>query len=147
MYVLRFARRFGQDTVLGYVCSSFACIALSCVFAHLSFSQSGGSTGGALRIDRSVQPTPINQPPDVVTQTRQRKSQAARQNFDAANALRQREIAEETMKVLILARDLKRQIDKLGNDPLPEELIREVEVIEVFARDVQKKMTLAVGPG
>ena len=66
---------------------------------------------------------------------------------EALNALRQRQIAEETVKLLILARDLKSQMDKLGEQPMPALLLREAEVIEILARDVQAKMTLTVGPG
>ena len=68
-----------------------------------------------------------------------------KQNFDAANALRTQQIADETTKLLILAKDMKSQIDKLGDQPLPDKVIREAEVIEILAHDVQAKMTLTVG--
>jgi hypothetical protein len=61
--------------------------------------------------------------------------------------LRQSQIVEETVKLLILARDLKSQMDKVGDQPLPAMLLREAEVIEILARDVQAKMTLTIGPG
>jgi hypothetical protein len=143
MYVPRYARIGGQPKLL----RSLFCIFLAAPCVALCFSQNGSSSGGALEIDKAVLPTPINQPPDALAQIRHRQDQITRRNFDAANALRQRQIADETMKLLILARDLKLQMDKLGNDPLPDKLMREVEVIEAFARDVHKKMTLTVGPG
>ena len=92
-------------------------------------------------------PTAINQPPDANAQLIARQHRKGLQNFDVANALRQRQIAEETVKLLILARDLKSQMDKLGEQPMPALLLREAEVIEILARDVQAKMTLTVGPG
>jgi len=70
-----------------------------------------------------------------------------RQNFDAANALREKQINDETAKLLILAKDLKSQMDKLGDRPLPDRLLREAEVIELLAHDVQTKMTLTVSGG
>jgi hypothetical protein len=70
---------------------------------------------------------------------------AKKQNFDAANALRTQQIADEATKLLILAKDMKSQMDKLGDQPLPDKVIREAEVIEILAHDVQAKMTLTVG--
>jgi hypothetical protein len=69
------------------------------------------------------------------------------ENFDAANALRERQINDESLKLLILARDLKAQMDKLGDKPVPNRLLREAEVIELLAHDVQTKMTLTVKGG
>jgi hypothetical protein len=69
------------------------------------------------------------------------------QNFDAANALRQKQIDDESTKLLILANDLKQQMDKLGNRPVSDRLLREAEVIELLAHDVQTKMTMTVGGG
>jgi hypothetical protein len=103
--------------------------------------------GGALRTDKVDLPTPINQPPDANTQMKSREHKTGQQNFDAANALRQHRIADQTLKLLILARDLKSQMDKLGDQPPPASMVREVEVIEILAHDVQAKMTLIVGAG
>jgi hypothetical protein len=122
-----------------------ACLAAFSPYAD--FAQSGGSPGGALRMGLADLPTPINQPPDPNAQLRSRNRQTSLQNFDAANALRQRQIVEETVKLLILARDLKSQMDKVGEQPLPAMLLREAEVIEILARDVEAKMTLTIGPG
>ena len=145
MNVSRYSRTNHCLTHAGFFWLSSGCIALVLLGARSTFGQNDSTA--KLRTDLTDLPTPINQPPDPVSQTRHRQNQIARQNFDAANALRQRQIADETVKLLILARDLKLQIDKLGNDPLPDKLMREVEVIEAFARDVHKKMTLTVGPG
>jgi len=65
----------------------------------------------------------------------------------AANALRTKEIADDTIKLLILIRDLKAKLDKLGDAPLTPQLIREAEVIAILAHCVQKKMKLTVGSG
>jgi hypothetical protein len=100
-----------------------------------------------LRTDRADLPTPLNELPDPNAQMRLRQKRANQQNFDAANALRQHQIDDESTKLLILARDLKIQMEKLGARPLTPRLMREVELIEIFARDVQQKMVLTAGPG
>lgn len=69
------------------------------------------------------------------------------QDFDAANALRQKQIGDESTKLLILANDLKQKMDKLGNRPVSDRLLREAEVIELLAHDVHTKMTMTVGGG
>lgn len=130
--------------------NSSLCLIAWCAMVPFSaptgFSQSSGPSGGALRIDKAVQPTAINQPPDATTQMKLHQDRTRQQNFDAANALRQSQIADETMKLLILARDLKSQMEKMGGQPLPAHLLREAEVIEILARDVQQRMILVVGP-
>jgi hypothetical protein len=75
------------------------------------------------------------------------QNQINRKSFDAANALRQKQIDEDTAKLLILAKDFNEQVDKLGNRPLTARLAREAEVIELLAHDVHLKMTLTVGGG
>jgi hypothetical protein len=101
--------------------------------------------GGTLRTDRIDQPTPINQPPDVNSQLRVRAKRTRQQNFDAANTVRIRQIVADTGNLLILVENLQAQIEKTGGGPLPEQLLREVEAIEMLAHDVQAKMTLTVG--
>jgi hypothetical protein len=85
-----------------------------------------------------------NHLPDANDRMLLNEKQEKRQNFDAVNALREQQISDETVKLLILAKDLRAQMEKIGDKPLPERLVREAEVIELLAHDVQKKMTLTV---
>ncbi len=85
-----------------------------------------------------------NHMPDVNDQMVMRQSLQNRENFDAANELRHKQIDDDTSKLLILARDLKTKMDALGNKPVPDELQREAEVIELLAHDVQSRMVLTV---
>jgi hypothetical protein len=85
-----------------------------------------------------------NHLPDVNDRMKLNAANQKKQNFDAANSLRQQQISDEATKLLILANDLQRQMQKLGDKPLPDRLIREAEVIEVLARDVQTKMTMTI---
>jgi hypothetical protein len=103
--------------------------------------------GGALRIDKADMPTAINQLPDKNEQMRSHDRAAMRKNFDAANTLRIQQIAGETEKLLRLAQDLKAQMEKTEEKPLPAILLREAEIIELLAHDVQEKMAKTVGGG
>lgn len=99
----------------------------------------------------SVVPHPIiipqaNRIPDANDQMQMSEQRTKQKNFDAANARRAQAINDDATKLLILARDLNAEIDKLGDKPLPNKLLREAEVIELLAHDVQNKMTLTVGP-
>ena len=76
----------------------------------------------------------------VLNQQNQKK-----QNFEAANVERKRQMDDESAKLLLLAKDLKDQTDKLGDRPLPPRAVREAEVIEILARDLKDKMKLTVG--
>jgi hypothetical protein len=48
--------------------------------------------------------------------------------------LRKQQINDETGKHLILAKDLKAQMDKLGDKPLPSRLLREEDDVDHRAR-------------
>jgi hypothetical protein len=86
-----------------------------------------------------------NRPLDPNDQMKLHERNAKKQNFEAANAERKRQLDDESAKLLILARDLKSQTDNLGTNPLPRKALREAEVIEVLAHDVKEKMKLTMG--
>ena len=88
-----------------------------------------------------------NRPPDVNEQMRMQRDHVNKENFDKANTERMRQIDDESVKLLILTMDLKAKMDRAGKGKLPPELVREAEVIEILARDVQEKMKLTVGGG
>lgn len=107
----------------------------------------GGPPPEGLRTDRTDMPSPINQPPDAIAQLKSKHRQPNQLNFDAANALRQRQIMDEATKLFILARDVNAQLAHLGDQRPPDRLLLEIELIERFAHEVQRKMVLTVGPG
>jgi hypothetical protein len=110
-------------------------------------AQSAVAPGGQLQMNKADLPTAINQPPDPNAQERSRARRLRQLKFDAVNAARIRQIADETGRLLLLARDLQTQLDRMGAKPLPSLLIREAEVIEKIAHDVQARMTVTVGAG
>ena len=66
-------------------------------------------------------------------------------SFEAANAARKKQIDEDTAKLLLFAKDLKAAMDKASDGKISERMIREAEVIELLARNVQTRMKLTVG--
>lgn len=121
-----------------FVCT---CVALA---AHAAAAQASVAPGGALIVSKADLPTPINQPPDANVQMMKHQDQDDQKRFDAVNNLRRQRITEEASQLLTLARDLQARLDKVGKDQVPAALIRDSEMIELLAHDVQQKMVLTV---
>jgi len=86
-----------------------------------------------------------NNLPDVNEQMRMREQQGKKQNFEAANAERRKQIADDSSKLLKLATDLKAEVDKTTKDTLSLAVIRKADEIERLAHGVKEKMKLTVG--
>ena len=82
-----------------------------------------------------------NQANDINSQQKQKDS------FEAANAERKKQIADDSERLLKLATDLKTEVDKTSKDTLSISVIRKADAIEKLAHDVKEKMKLTVGPG
>ena len=107
---------------------------------------------GTQQISGPPRPTSIiqpaaNHPPDANDQMLMQEHQVSKQHFEAINTERKRQLDTESTNLLILAKDLNAQIQKLGGKPLPPRMVREAEVIELLAHDVQAKMKLTTGGG
>jgi hypothetical protein len=83
--------------------------------------------------------------PDANAQMTMREQQQKQQNFDAANAERQRQMVDDSAKLLKLATDLKAEVDKTNKDTLSVNVIRKADEIEHMAHSVIEKMKLSVG--
>jgi hypothetical protein len=86
----------------------------------------------------------LTTPPDANAQMKMHEENAKKQNFEAANALRKKQIADESALLLKLATDLKSEVDKTNKDTLSISVVRKAEAIEKLARDVKDKMKVAV---
>ena len=73
-------------------------------------------------------------------------AQSGQQNFDAANAERRKQIADDGAKLVKLATDLKAEVDKTTKDTLSLNVIRKADEIEKLAHSVREKMRLNVVP-
>jgi hypothetical protein len=71
--------------------------------------------------------------------------QNGKQNFDAANAERRKQIADDSARLLKLATDLKTEVDKTTKDTLSLSVIRKADEIEKLAHGVKEKMKLSEG--
>lgn len=85
----------------------------------------------------------LTTPPDTNTQMKMHDENASQQNFEAANALRKKQIADESALLLKLATDLKSEVDKTSKDTLSISVVRKAEAIEKLAHDVKQKMRLS----
>jgi hypothetical protein len=88
----------------------------------------------------------LSRPPDKNAQIQmQQKQQAKQASYEAANVERRRQIADDSAKILQLATDLKKEVDKTDKDTLSVNVIRKAELIEKLAKGVREKMKLTTG--
>jgi hypothetical protein len=88
----------------------------------------------------------LNRLPDANDQARMRQDQSGQPNFEAANALRKKEVTEDSAKLVKLANDLKAELDSAGKDTLSVSAIKKAEAIEKLAKSLKQKMTTATTP-
>ena len=93
----------------------------------------------------SIHPPAITTPPDANSQMQMRETQSKRQNFDTVNTERKRQLADDALKLLKLATELKDEVDRTGEETLSVDEIRKAELIEKLANGVKEKMKLTVG--
>jgi hypothetical protein len=89
---------------------------------------------------------PIANPtPEANEQARMSEQSAKKQDFNAANEERKKQLAENTKLLLKMATDLKTEVDKTDKDTLSLTVIRKAEEIERLAHGVKEKMKLTNG--
>jgi hypothetical protein len=87
-----------------------------------------------------------NRPLDANQQMEMREKKSKRQNFDAANTERLRQMTQATEMLETMAIALKAEVDNNGSAPLSENAVHKAETIEKLARLVKERMQLTVGP-
>ena len=90
-------------------------------------------------------PPELNRIPDSNQANEINDQQKKKDNFEAANAERKKEIASDTTKLLKLATELKAEVDKTNKDTLNLKVVRKADEIEKLAHSVKEKMQLTVG--
>jgi len=88
----------------------------------------------------------VNRPPDANQQMEMREQKSKRQNFDAANAERLRQMTQATEMLETMAIALKAEVDKTGSTQLSETAVHKAETIEKLAQIVKERMELTVKP-
>ena len=120
-------------------------LAVAGVALVLAGSAQSGQQAPSLNPDKPYLLPEANNLPDANAQMKMREQQSRKQNFDAANAERKKQIADDSAKLLKLATDLKTEVDKTTKDTLSLGVIRKAEEIERLAHNVREKMKLTVG--
>jgi len=90
-------------------------------------------------------PPELNRIPDSNQASEINDQQKKKDNFEAANAERKKEIASDSAKLLKLATELKAEVDKTNKDTLNLKVVRKADEIEKLAHSVKEKMQLTVG--
>lgn len=109
--------------------------------------------GRALWQTQQIQNTPrnipefINRLPDTNDQARMRQDNPNQPNYESLNAMRRKEVADETAKLVKLANDLKAEIDKADKDTLSVSAVKKAEQIEKLAKSLKNKMTVTPNGG
>lgn len=91
------------------------------------------------------------QPPHAIYPTPEAKGlndgdqeQPKQESYEAANAERKRQIADESARLLKLATELKSEVDKTTKDTLSLNVIHKADEIEKLAHSVKETMKLSV---
>jgi hypothetical protein len=85
-----------------------------------------------------------NRLPDANQQMEMHEERSKRQNFDAANAERLRQMTQATAMLETMAIALKAEVDNVGSDRLSENAVHKAETIEKLAQIVKERMKLTV---
>jgi len=88
----------------------------------------------------------LNRPPDFSDQERMRQEQRSQQGIAAINALRKKQVTDDTAKLLKLATDLKAEIDNTDKDTVSHDTLHKAESIEKLARSIKQKMSTSAIP-
>lgn len=96
--------------------------------------------------DRPYLMPEANRLPDKNDQMQMRQEQQVKNaSYAAANIERRKQIADDAARLVELATELKKEIDKTDKDTLSINVIRKAEMIEKLAKGVKEKMKLTAG--
>ena len=120
-------------------------IVMVCMLPDARMHAQGGQSVSAIPKPEGYIIPAANRPPDANDRLKMSEQRIRRESYDKANTERIRLIDEETVKLLVLTRDLKARLERLDKGPFPPEVAKEMQAIEVLAHDVQEKMKLTIG--
>jgi hypothetical protein len=86
---------------------------------------------------------PVPDKNDQMAMQQQQHVKAA--SYEAVNTERRKQIADDAARLLQLATELKKEVDKTDKDTLSVNVIRKAEMIEKLAKGVKQKMKLTAG--
>lgn len=117
----------------------FVAVAIVIAFAHAEPQTQAPS------MDKPYLMPEANRPPDKNTQMLMHEQQQKKQNYEAANLERKKQIADDAARLLQLATELKAEVDKTNKDTLSLNVIKKADTIERLAKGVKEKMKLTIG--
>jgi hypothetical protein len=86
-----------------------------------------------------------NPVPDKNDQMAMQQQHVKAASYEAANTERRKQITDDAARLLQLATELKKEVDKTDKDTLSVNVIRKAEMIEKLAKGVKQKMKLTAG--
>lgn len=107
--------------------------------------QPGGAPNMSPTPNKPILLPAANHPPDANDRMQMNQQQTKKDKFEAANALRRKQISDDVAKLLELATELKAAVDKTDKDTLSIDVMRKADNIERLAKGVKEKMKLTVG--
>jgi hypothetical protein len=119
-----------------------ACIA---TLATLSAAAQHGQQMGIFDPNKMYAINQANRLPDVNDQMAMRQQAEEQKKFEDLNALRRKQLTQESAALLKLAADLKAEMDKTDKDTLNLNIIRKADEIQKLAQEVENTMKVSVG--
>ncbi len=95
--------------------------------------------------DKPIHAPVLTQFPDKNAQMTMQMNKQTKDDYEAANAERRKQLVDDSTKLLVLATQLKTEVDKTNKDTLSINVIKKAAEIEKLAHDVRIKMRLVVG--
>lgn len=124
---------------------SVVLLATAALFASAQQMPQATPSGSPVHPEKPYLLPEANRLPDANDRMEMQQKEAKNAKFEAANAVRRKQIADDAAKLLALATELKTEVDKTNKDTLSIEVIRKADSIERLAKGVKEKMKLTVG--
>lgn len=141
------AQRYGKWSSLALRCNrrqSAACRACAAGFLLVLLCHAETSRAQNNEQNRPlVIPRLANEPPDANAIMKMHQARSNVLAYEAANAERKRQLAQEAEILLRLATEVKQEVDRRDAATLPY-TSRKTELIERLAKDMQEKMKLTI---
>jgi hypothetical protein len=124
----------------------FACLAALTILAGSARpGQVPGQQEPGPNLDKPYLVPDANRLPNVNDQMRMREKKIAKQNFDAINLLRKKQISEDSNNLVTLAMALKAEVERTKSRELSPSALRKADGIERLAHNVKEMMQLTIG--
>lgn len=122
-----------------------ACLCMAVAAPLAGIAQSQNTAGDAQHTDKVTVPSPADQALSVTAPAVLLDKSAAQKNLSPAVTARQKQLTDDSTKLLALAVALKSEVDKTNQDMLSIGVIRKANEIEKLAHNVKDKLKQNAG--